>query len=316
MPPAEAAGGQGRAGTQCDLQPRGRTDELGHCTASPAPASRDAQAACAECSFLTWRQQNTVKPRVLIGSTGRKGPRWLPAGGGVTTMADSSGPPCVTSPGPRGGCPQSRSTKSACWGLVVPRLPKRLFLKQAKNWPPVAISGTSPAAPRTLCRSLKRSRGRRLDPDQCSSWRRARRKLPGEFFGNVIRLCLSNPRTPVLCRAPSDIARQGGSQQQDPEAQDIAIVLLREPTLCQDGAKMTSNLENYIIIRVLKTGKKKSEVIARDPEAAVPRSSPPGIKSRAQDPEVTGAEGAVPACRPEVCTSRRLGSIYGERLFL
>lgn len=82
------------------------------------------------------------------------------------------------------------------------------------------------------------------------------------------------------------------------------------------GAKMTSNLENYIIIRVLKTGKKKSEVIARDPEAAVPRSSPPGIKSRARDPEVTGAEGAVPACRPEVCTSRRLGSIYGERLFL
>lgn len=75
MPPAEAAGGQGRAGTQRDLQPRGRTDELGHCTASPAPASRDAQAACAECSFLTWRQQNTVKPRVLIGSTGRKGPR-------------------------------------------------------------------------------------------------------------------------------------------------------------------------------------------------------------------------------------------------
>lgn len=234
----------------------------------------------------------------------------------MTTMADGSGPPCVTSPGPRGGCPQSRSTKSACWGLVVPRLPKWLFLKQAKNWPPVAISGTSPAAPRTLCRSLKRSRGRRLDPDQCSSWRRARRKLPGEFFGNVIRLCLSNPRTPVLCRAPSDIARQGGSQQQDPEAQDIAIVLLREPTLCQDGAKMTSNLENYIIIRVLKTGKKKSEVIARDPEAAVPRSSPPGIKSRARDPEVMGAEGAVPACRPEVCTSRRLGSIYGERLFL
>lgn len=218
-----------------------------------------------------------------------------------------SGPPRVSSPGPRGGCPQSRSMKSACWGLTVPRLSKRLFLKQAKDWSP---SDTFPE-----CLPKRRRHSAVLLSNHIInfwtqinflSWSGAQWKFSGEFFGNVTLLCLSDPRTPVLCRAPSDTSRQGGSRQRDPEARDITTVLLCMPAPCQDRARMTSNLGNYIIIRILKTGekKKKSEVTARDPG---PRCRGLLLQGSGlgSGPGGDGAEGVVPTHQPERLHSPR-----------
>lgn len=144
--------GRAERGRSPTWSPTGR--RLGSGTARPAPRHRHRpRKPRVQSELSTTRRRRITGTRIL--STARAdvdGAAAAPEGGaprgdtahGAASVGGrgdhdggaGSGPPRVSSPGPRGGCPQSHSMKSACWGLIVPRLSKRLFLKQAKDWSP------------------------------------------------------------------------------------------------------------------------------------------------------------------------------------